>query len=233
MVNFTHLSRRIVSVAYRAASRFEERYVASMNVLERVADKVSDGDPTWIKFRDTHFAPLAGFLTSVGLTPNMVSLLGLVFAVCAAFIPGHLSLFTLLIFLNLVCDGIDGVMARKTKTNSDIGSIIDVCCDTLSVMVVATGLVMAGQISLFIGISYIVIVGLYTIRSALKNQLLRKTFLSVGSRIMAFSGLVLIAPISVIVENDQSRIDAITYLFVIMSVMMIIAYATDVIKTRK
>lgn len=233
MTTFSYLSRVIVSLAYRAASHFESRYVASMNFMERMADDISGGDPTWTKFRDVHFAPLANFLSTIGLTPNSVSFLGLAFAVCAAFVPDNLIAFTLLIFLNLVCDGIDGVMARKSNSSSDIGSIIDVSCDTLSVIIVAVGLMLGEQISLLIGIFYVFVVALYTVRSAVKNKLLRKTFLSVGSRIMAFSGLVLIAPISLVAQDLQSRADAITYLFLIMTGLMLVAYTADVIKTRK
>ena len=229
----SHLSGKVVLLAYRAVSRFDNHYYVSVNMLENIADRVSNGDPTWVKLRDFYFAPFANILLKLGITPNSVSLLGLVFAVWAAVISSSLFVFTLLIMLNLACDGIDGVMARKSNSDSDIGSIIDITCDTLSVIVVAAGLMVSGQISFYVGVPYMVTVVLYTARSAVKNKLLRETFLSVGSRIMAFSGLILMAPILAIFQDEHSNVHAVSYLFAIMTGMMLLAYAADIIKTKK
>jgi hypothetical protein len=71
----------------------------------------------------------------VGISANWVSVIGFLVGVCAALafarweIPGMALLGLTLGVLWLVCDGLDGMVARATGTASAIGRVMDGVCD--------------------------------------------------------------------------------------------------------
>lgn len=227
------LQNNIVLAAYRRVSSFKRSFIAKRNPIEAIANTLTNGDPTFKRFRDNHFAPIALLLNRVGVSPNAISIAGLLFAIFATLNVNSLYLFPLFIFLNLVCDGLDGVVARLSNRDSDFGSILDVCCDTISLVLVACGLMFDGKLVLGVGIPYIAIVAFYTYRSAIKNRILAGSFLSVGSRILAFAGLFLIS-ISLFADSISTfQENLIHYLFISMALVLSIALIQDIISTKK
>lgn len=73
----------------------------------------------------------AKFLSALRITPNLLTLLGVVFAVAMALNP--LSLWTIpLLVLSLYADGIDGSVAIYQNRQSQFGAILDSIADRIS-----------------------------------------------------------------------------------------------------
>jgi len=73
----------------------------------------------------------AKFLSRLRLTPNLITLLGIVFAVAMAVNP--LSLWAIpLLVLSLYADGIDGSVAIYQNRESQFGAILDSVADRIS-----------------------------------------------------------------------------------------------------
>lgn len=73
----------------------------------------------------------AKFLSKVHVTPNILTILGVIFAIAMAVNP--LSLWTIpLLVLSLYADGIDGSVAIFQGRNSSFGAILDASADRVS-----------------------------------------------------------------------------------------------------
>lgn len=233
MLNLPILQDAVVRLAYRHLAQYKRVFFARRNFLESFAYKVTNGDPTWITFRDRHFKGMARLALRIGLTPNAVSLLGMVFAALAGFFAHEPSLLMVLLMLNLACDGLDGVMARSSGQSSDFGSIFDITCDTLSLIFVGLGLFAYGMLSWYILAIYVVVVVAYTMRSAVKNKILASLFLSVGSRVLAFVGVIAIALLQALYVNGAPSREWFDGLFAIMALALSLSYCVDAVLTRR
>jgi CDP-diacylglycerol--glycerol-3-phosphate 3-phosphatidyltransferase len=81
----------------------------------------------WLKISFTS----AKFVSALRLTPNLLTLLGIVFAVAMAVNP--LSLWAIpLLVLSLYADGIDGSVAIYQNRESQFGAILDSVADRIS-----------------------------------------------------------------------------------------------------
>ncbi|MEW6241351.1 MAG: CDP-alcohol phosphatidyltransferase family protein [Chloroflexota bacterium] len=87
--------------------------------------------------------PIAGFLNRLGLTPNMVTFLGLAGScVGALFIArGEMTIAGFVILLAGPIDALDGAMARLRGEPSDFGGFIDSVTDRYSELLIFGGLV--------------------------------------------------------------------------------------------
>lgn len=73
----------------------------------------------------------AKFMSALRVTPNFLTLLGIIFAIGMALNP--LSLWTIpLLVLSLYADGIDGSVAIYQNRNSSFGAILDSTADRIS-----------------------------------------------------------------------------------------------------
>jgi phosphatidylinositol phosphate synthase len=87
-------------------------------------------------------APLGKALVDVGLTPDAMTLFGTVASVLAAvtlFPTGHLFWGTMVIWLFVMFDMLDGAMARARGGGTRYGAVLDATCDR-----VADGAIFAG-----------------------------------------------------------------------------------------
>lgn len=225
------LKKLAVSFCVRTAKEFCGKYVMKRNMVESIAHRITGGDPTFQNIRDVVFAPIARLLIYVGFKPNLISLLGLLFAIIAAFVVNDLLLFSIFIILNMLFDGVDGVVARRLNLSSDFGSIVDVTCDTLSLLFVSYGLYFYGALNAYVFIVYAVVNILYTFRSAIKSKVLENVFRSIGSRIFAFIGLVFVN--AIIAVGGGHGVIYINVLFGFIAVLLMIAYCVDLIFTRQ
>ena len=75
---------------------------------------------------------LAGGCIAVGLTANGLTILGFVFGVfCAVFVAmGFFVAALVCLILNRLCDGLDGVVARRSGS-SDFGGYLDIVFDAI------------------------------------------------------------------------------------------------------
>ena len=144
------------------------------NVLERLAFSLSNGDPTLQGTRDKVFRPIAKTLAKLGLTADLLSLLGLTFAVFAAASVACNWLLAAGIFLSLslLIDGLDGVVARLMGSANSRGELLDVFCDTAGVLSIMVGMTEAGFVTVSSLVLYAVSLALYTIVSSVKSSIL-------------------------------------------------------------
>ncbi|MFE4459917.1 phosphatidylinositol phosphate synthase [Nocardia tengchongensis] len=87
-------------------------------------------------------APLGKALVSTGLTPDAMTLIGTTASIAAAvtlFPAGHLFWGTMVIWLFVMFDMLDGAMARARGGGTKYGAVLDATCDR-----VADGAIFAG-----------------------------------------------------------------------------------------
>ncbi|GAB2687732.1 phosphatidylinositol phosphate synthase [Nocardia thraciensis] len=80
-------------------------------------------------------APLGKALVSTGLTPDAVTLIGTTASIAAAvmlFPTGHLFWGTMVIWLFVMFDMLDGAMARARGGGTKYGAVLDATCDRVA-----------------------------------------------------------------------------------------------------
>ena len=86
--------------------------------------------------------PLGGFFNRLGLTPNMMTLLGLLGNTVGAFYLARGNMLTggILVLLMTPIDALDGTMARLRGESSDFGAFVDSVSDRYSELIIYGGL---------------------------------------------------------------------------------------------
>ena len=85
--------------------------------------------------RDRILAPAVDFLVRHDITPNRVSIVGVLALLAVCLMPPSLAfLATLFMALYVLCDGIDGPLARRLDVIHDGGSLVDIVADQLGVV---------------------------------------------------------------------------------------------------
>ncbi len=86
--------------------------------------------------------PTAAFLLKIGVTPNMITMLGLLLNVAAGFMVarGEIVLGGILAMVGGPLDALDGTMARMRGEASDFGAFVDSVTDRYSELFVLGGL---------------------------------------------------------------------------------------------
>jgi CDP-diacylglycerol--glycerol-3-phosphate 3-phosphatidyltransferase len=88
--------------------------------------------------------PIGAFLNRLGLTPNTLTVIGLVGNIIGAIflMKGHLTIGGLIILLMGPIDALDGTMARLRGEPSDFGAFVDSVTDRYSELVIYLGLIL-------------------------------------------------------------------------------------------
>lgn len=86
--------------------------------------------------------PIGGFLNRLGLTPNMVTILGLIGNTIGAYFLARGDMLTggLLVLIMTPIDALDGTMARLRGEPSDFGAYVDSVSDRYSELIIYAGL---------------------------------------------------------------------------------------------
>lgn len=86
--------------------------------------------------------PIGGFLNNLGLTPNMITMLGLAGNVVAAIFiaKGQVILGGVIVLVMWPVDALDGTMARLRGEPSDFGAFVDSVTDRYSELFIFGGL---------------------------------------------------------------------------------------------
>lgn len=86
--------------------------------------------------------PIGGFLNRLGLTPNMVTILGLIGNTIGAYYLARGDMVTggLLVLIMTPIDALDGTMARLRGEPSDFGAYVDSISDRYSELIIYAGL---------------------------------------------------------------------------------------------
>lgn len=115
--------------------------------------------------------PLVRLLAWVGATPDAVSYAGL------AMLAGYLALLPrsprgalAFLLLNILCDGLDGSLARYRGLTSDHGKFTDMLCDSISFTVVVLGLMLAGIVNPILGAVYIYVSLVMEVLAIIREQ---------------------------------------------------------------
>src|SRR5258706_11162050 len=84
----------------------------------------------WQRIRQGFLGPIAYVLSRLGISPDMLSFTSVVFGIAfCLFAPFQFTVAFWLLVASIICDGLDGVEARLTKTNTASGSFTDMFCD--------------------------------------------------------------------------------------------------------
>ncbi len=106
--------------------------------------------PSWVRSRfDSTVAPLARWLNALGLSPNLITSVGVLLLLASgwAFAWGGVRLGGLLLLLSGLCDALDGKMARASGRATAFGAFYDSTLDRV------------GEWALFLGIALFFIFG--------------------------------------------------------------------------
>jgi phosphatidylglycerophosphate synthase len=196
------------------------------NLLERAALAVSGGDPTLQGSRDVLFRSFAKAVVRMGFNADLLSVVGLAFAIFASLLISEPLLAGALLALSLFFDGLDGVVARLTGTANVRGEILDVFCDTVGTLFIMAGLVFANYLSSACFIFYSVVLVTYTIISATKSNLLIGKYRSIGSRVVVTSYVTVYLVVNQFLPNEALHFIIVSYgvLFVAMILLFNIAW---------
>lgn len=126
--------------------------------------------------RSQFFKPVAIALSKLGISPNTVSYLGVLFMVGFVFeLNRSLSSGAWLMVGMLLCDQIDGAIARYHHTDSDRGKFIDVLCDTTSFALFLVGLIRVGLIHATTGAVFMYVILLVRLLGVIRKNINRKS----------------------------------------------------------
>jgi phosphatidylglycerophosphate synthase len=110
----------------------------------------------WQRIRQHALAPIAAILSRLGISPDILSYASVAFAIgFFLFAPFHFALAFWLLVASIICDGLDGVEARLTRTNTPRGSFTDMFCDQAVVAFSVAGMVWRGSINAVLAILFV------------------------------------------------------------------------------
>lgn len=86
--------------------------------------------------------PIGAFLNRIGLTPNAITLLGLIGTIVGAYIiaQGKMTIGGIVLLLSVLVDSLDGTMARLRGEPSDFGGFVDSVSDRYAEFITFAGL---------------------------------------------------------------------------------------------
>lgn len=110
----------------------------------------------WQRVRQRFLSPIAFVLSRLGISADMLSFASVIFGFgffCLA--PFQFATAFWLLVASILCDGLDGVEARLTGTNTARGSLTDVFCDQVVVAFSVAGLAWKGLIHPVLAILFV------------------------------------------------------------------------------
>lgn len=148
----------------------------------------------WQRIRQFALAPVAALLSRLGIGPNTLSYASVVFAIGFFFLASiNFTIAFWLLVASIICDGLDGVEARFTGTNTPRGSFTDMFCDQAVVAFSVAGMVWRGSINPVLAILFVY---LYTslVIFLMLHQMLQVSshWLVRPSRMVLFAGIALV-----------------------------------------
>lgn len=97
--------------------------------------------------KDRAILPLTSVLAQAGVTPNMVTVSGLIISLIAGVFAalGHLHIGIALFFIGACLDALDGSLARATGACTEFGRYLDSVCDRVAELAFIFGAVVGGS----------------------------------------------------------------------------------------
>ena len=110
----------------------------------------------WQRIRQYALAPIAAVLSRLGISPNTLSYTSVAFDIGFFFLaPLNFAIAFWLLVASIICDALDGVEARLTRTNTSRGSFTDMFCDQFVVALSVAGMVWRGSINPILAILFV------------------------------------------------------------------------------
>ena len=110
----------------------------------------------WQRIRQYALAPIAAMLSRLRISPNTLSYTSVAFAIGFFFlVPLNFAIAFWLLFASIICDALDGVEARLTRTNTPRGSFTDMFCDQAVVAFSVAGMVWRGSVNPVLAIMFV------------------------------------------------------------------------------
>jgi phosphatidylglycerophosphate synthase len=107
-----------------------------------------------MKARDSFFEPVSKFLSGLRLTPNMVSIGGVVFMVLFVISFERCHVLGIIFFaLGVIADWIDGPLARHQKNVSAKGRLVDIFSDAASFCYFIVGMMLWKILGVWVGVA--------------------------------------------------------------------------------
>jgi CDP-diacylglycerol--glycerol-3-phosphate 3-phosphatidyltransferase len=127
-----------VAILWTSVNHFEqamERTGTTMTTTKTFTDYLR----LWFKWV---LDPLGGFFNRLGLTPNMMTMLGLLGNAVGAYYlaMGDMRTGGLIVLVMTPIDALDGTMARLRGESSDFGAFVDSVSDRYSELIIYAGL---------------------------------------------------------------------------------------------
>jgi phosphatidylglycerophosphate synthase len=174
----------------------------------------------WQTLRQRWLTPVAAVLARLGISANLLSYvsvaLGLGFCLLA---PWRYEIAFWLLAASVLCDGLDGVQARFTHTNTARGSFTDLGCDAVVVALCAAGLAWKGLVHPALAILFVY---LYT---ALALALLLHRLLRVSSQgILRPSRMLFFAAIALDFFTHLNLLNALLVLYLLAIPLLIVSF---------
>lgn len=92
------------------------------------------------RVRDAFFLPAVSALDRLGVHPDLISVLGVAFLICGVtFTQIYPQGLVACLGLYLLCDGIDGPLARHRGETTEFGSLLDIVCDQCGLVALSVG----------------------------------------------------------------------------------------------
>lgn len=110
----------------------------------------------WQKVRQRLLTPIAFVLSRLGVSADMLSFASVAFGIGFFLLaPFQFTLAFWLLIASIICDGLDGVEARLTGTNTERGAFTDMFCDGLVVAFSVAGMAWKGTIHPVLAILFV------------------------------------------------------------------------------
>lgn len=169
--------------------------------------------------KDALVRPLIKIFVRLGVTPNMISYLGLIAAFGFLIFAEHAKIALILLCTHLIFDGLDGPLARYTKKISEKGAFTDAGCDLAGFLFITVGLTKIGLLNeiltTFLIFLYTLTVFFIVIKRHLKTKIpawiprprlyiFGAYFIYVFTNLNLINGVALIAVAVMVIDNVWS-----------------------------
>ncbi len=145
-------------------------------------------------WRDKLFCPLSRIFVKLSITPNQISVFGLLVLLgFVSYLNTNLKLSLLFLVIHLLLDGLDGAVARLSKKDCTAGEVMDTFVDYTGMFIVIWTLGLYAYLDPSLGLLYVflylMMLGLMIVRYLLKIKpkfVLRSKYVIYPSRCYKF-----------------------------------------------
>jgi len=205
--------------------------------LHYFSSKEKEGQDVFSKKRTQFLKPISAFLTKLGISPDQVSYFGIFLLILfGIFFKSAPVLAFVLLFFYVLMDGIDGSLARFQNSQNKGGSLTDIICDQLGLVLIVGLLLYYNMASPVLGYIYVTIYLTMIVLSVYQNALNIELGLLIRSKyyIYILCGLFEInSKYDIISLSHDDRYTYYNYFFILFSVIMTITSFISYLKIKK